>query len=58
VFLRVPLRLTRAGQAVLRGEADRVELLGLDRWVGGTHLTPENAWRWDPAGRRLVVPPG
>jgi len=24
---------------VLRGEANRVELLGLDRWVGGTHLT-------------------
>jgi hypothetical protein len=24
---------------VLRGEANRVELLGLDRWIGGTHLT-------------------
>jgi hypothetical protein len=40
------LRLTQAGEAVLRGEADRVELLGIDRWVGGTHVTPDNLWRW------------
>jgi hypothetical protein len=35
--------------AVLRGDADRVELLGIDRWVGGTHVTPDNLWRWDGA---------
>ena len=55
-FLRVPLRLTREGELVLRGEADRVELLGLDRWVGGTHITRERAWRFDPAGRRVLSP--
>jgi hypothetical protein len=33
---------------VLRGEADRVELLGIDRWIGGVHITPQNVWRWDP----------
>jgi len=22
--------------------ADRVELLGIDRWIGGTHVTPES----------------
>jgi hypothetical protein len=53
---QVPLRLTDTGRAVLRGEADRVELLGLDRWLGGTHLTAENAWRWDSGGRQLVAP--
>jgi hypothetical protein len=55
---RLRLRVTAAGERVLRGEADRVELLGVDRWVGGSHITPDNAWRWDPAGRRLVPPPG
>jgi hypothetical protein len=24
---------------VLAGEANRVALLGIDRWVGGTHVT-------------------
>jgi hypothetical protein len=33
------LRITDAGERVLRGEANRVELLGIDRWVGGTHVT-------------------
>jgi hypothetical protein len=55
-FVSRRLRLTPAGEEVLRGEADRVELLGVDRWVGGTHLTPANAWRWDPAERRLTGP--
>ena len=45
------------GPLLLRGDrAPRVELLGIDRWVGGTHLTPENTWRWDSTGRRLVEP--
>lgn len=57
VFSPLPLRLTEEGERVLAGEADRVELLGLDRWIGGTHVTPTSAWRWDPAGRTLVTPP-
>lgn len=38
-FVGLPLRLTEAGEQVLAGEANRVELLGIDRWVGGTHVT-------------------
>ena len=53
VFPRIPLRLTEHGERALRGDADRVELLGIDRWVGGTHLTSGKLWRWDPAERRL-----
>jgi len=49
-FARLRLRLTATGKRVLRGEADRVELLGVDRWIGGTHVTPDNVWRWDDAG--------
>ena len=53
LFARLQLRLTATGERVLNGEADRVELLGIDRWLGGTHITRENAWRWDRAGLKL-----
>ena len=56
LFARLQLRLTATGERTLRGEADRVELLGIDRWVGGTHITPDNTWRWDPTERKLVRP--
>lgn len=56
-FARLQLRLTPTGERTLRGKADRVELLGIDRWIGGTHLTPDNAWRWDPTKHKLVPPP-
>jgi hypothetical protein len=42
---------------VLRGESDRVDLLGVDRWIGGTHITAENLWRWDTVSG-VLVPPG
>jgi len=57
LFARLPLRLTPTGERTLRGEADRVELLGVDRWIGGTHLTPDNTWRWHPTKQKLVPPP-
>jgi hypothetical protein len=57
LFARLQLRLTGAGERTLRGEADRVELLGIDRWIGGTHVTTDNTWRWHPASRKLVRPP-
>jgi hypothetical protein len=41
-----------AGREVLAGAADRVELLGIDRWLGGTHLRTDDHWRWD--GKRVV----
>jgi hypothetical protein len=48
--------ITEAGRAVLGGEADRVALLGIDRWVGGTHLMPGAVWRWDAEASELVAP--
>jgi uncharacterized protein DUF1835 len=48
-FARLRLQLTEPGERILRGDADRVELLGIDRWIGGTHVTPDNVWRWDGA---------
>ncbi len=53
-FARLRLRLTATGEHTLRGEADRVELLGIDRWIGGTHITPDDTWRWDTTELKLV----
>ena len=50
-----PLRLTPAGARVLAGEADHVELNGIDRWIGGVHLTGHDVgWRWDEGTEGLV----
>jgi hypothetical protein len=35
------LRLTAAGARVLAGDADHVGLNGIDRWLGGVHLSAE-----------------
>jgi hypothetical protein len=49
------LSLTDAGAAVLDNRADRVALNGIDRWLGGVHLSGlEAAWRWDAAAGRLA----
>ena len=42
-----PLHLTDQGRRVLAGEADDVELNGIDRWIGGVHLLPHRVWRWN-----------
>ena len=55
-FARLRLRLTTTGEHTLRGEADRVDLLGIDRWIGGTHVTTDNTWRWDTTELKLVRP--
>lgn len=39
--------LTEKGREVLRGDADRVGLNGIDRWLGGTHLDGGGTWRWE-----------
>lgn len=42
------LRPTDAGRRVLDGDEDHVALNGIDRWIGGVHLTGrEVRWRWD-----------
>lgn len=46
--------VTETGRAVLEGRQDRIELNGLERWLGGVHLTGEApSWRWDEAAQRL-----
>ena len=45
------IRLTDMGRDVLTARADHVTLNGIDRWMGGVHLTAADPWRWD--GNRL-----
>ena len=47
-----PVGVTPAGRDVLAGRADRIALNGIDRWMGGVHLTPARPWRRLPGSAR------
>jgi hypothetical protein len=51
------LESTDDGDSVLRGESDDVELNGIDLWLGGVHLVPNNLWRWDETSGLMVQAP-
>jgi len=47
---------TAAGAEVLAGRADHARLNGVDRWIGGVHLTGRApAWRYDERLESLVA---
>ena len=51
---RATCGLTDAGCRVLAGDADAIELRGIDRWFGGVHLEGREAkWRWNEEERSL-----
>jgi hypothetical protein len=50
------LSLTELGKAVLAQSDDFSRHNPIHRWWGGTELTTDHLWRWDPSERRLVVP--
>lgn len=49
--------LTPAGQNVLDGKADFIDLNNAGFWLGGAHLTRERMWRWDEKRQALVTSP-
>ncbi|MCU0254557.1 MAG: DUF1835 domain-containing protein [Acidobacteria bacterium] len=52
------LAATELGRAVLAGEIDAVQARGLERWLGGVHLSGRHApWRWDPSREALRAMP-
>jgi hypothetical protein len=55
VYLRSRLSLTEFGEAVVAHEADFSRHNPIDRWWGGTHLTNDQLWRYDPV---LTKPEG
>jgi hypothetical protein len=47
--------ITPFGRRVIGGETDRVAASGIDRWLGGVHLSGHGPlWRWDATSRRLT----
>lgn len=52
-YLGREVRVTHEGRLVREGRLDRTIVKPLDRWLGGTHLTNENVWRWAPSTATL-----
>lgn len=50
------LSLTDLGKAVLAQADDFSRHNPIHRWWGGTELTNERLWRWDPESRALIAP--
>ena len=49
-------RISDTGLRVLQSQLDHIQLNGIDRWLGGVHLSGSAAaWRWDDHHRRLVA---
>jgi hypothetical protein len=47
---------TDLGKAILAGADDFSRHNPIHRWWGGTELTNDRLWRWDPENRRLIAP--
>ncbi len=48
--------LTGDGEQALGGTLDRVEVNGLDRWLGGVHLRGDGPmWRWDERSKSVAI---
>jgi hypothetical protein len=52
-YHRSRLSLTELGNAIVAHKEDFSRHSPIDRWWGGTHLTNDRLWRWNPA---LVKP--
>jgi hypothetical protein len=55
-YKRSRLSLTTFGKSVLTGADDFRRHNPIDRWWGGTHLTNDHLWRWDPANQAVMAP--
>jgi hypothetical protein len=50
------LSLTALGKAILAQSEDFSRHNPIHRWWGGTELTSDRLWRWDPESRALIAP--
>jgi hypothetical protein len=53
------VQLTDTGARVLAGEADHVQLNGINRWIGGVHLHGHHTtpWRWHEGTESIAAFP-
>jgi hypothetical protein len=55
VSRQTQLRMTEVGRRVLDGQEDHLAINGVDRWIGGVHLTGHAIpWRWDEGTESIV----
>jgi hypothetical protein len=50
---RGEIALTEVGREVMVGRADHIRLNGIDKWMGGVHLTAATCYRWQ--GELLIA---
>jgi hypothetical protein len=55
-YFQSRLSLTPLGKTILEGKEDFSRHNPIHRWWGGTELTNDQLWLWDPANRTLVAP--
>jgi hypothetical protein len=55
-YAQSKLSLTALGKAVLAQSEDFSRHNPIHRWWGGTELTNDRLWRWDPERRTLIAP--
>ena len=55
-YIKSRLSLTALGTALLTWKEDFSRHNPVHRWWGGTELTNDRLWRWDPANRALIEP--
>ena len=55
-YKRSKLKLTALGESILAQTEDFSRHNPIHRWWGGTELTNDGLWRWDPANRALIAP--
>lgn len=54
-FLRRHVALTPLGRDILGGKEDRVNMQGLNVWLGGVHLQGNQVrWRWDAKAGNII----
>jgi hypothetical protein len=54
-FNRSQIEMTNTGRTVLAGKADHITLNGIDRWIGGVHLSGDRVpWRWDESVTAII----
>jgi hypothetical protein len=55
-YVKSRLSLTTLGEAIFKRTEDFSQHNPISRWWGGTKLTNDNLWRWDPGHRSVIAP--
>jgi len=48
------LQITNIGKEVIKGNLNWLDIISIDKWIGGVHLTPQNLWCWDVKSKKII----